>query len=95
MHKKPILLTAFFILTALLLAACNINIITDIQSDGSGAYTQEIGMPTEDLSGLGMDAESFCAEMGKELPPGMSTRQETRDQETWCIFESQFASLDD
>lgn len=96
MKTPKFFLFLLFILTALLLSACNINIITDIQSDGSGSYTQEIGMPTEDLSGLGMDAESFCAEMGKELPPGMSARQETRNQdEIWCIFETQFASLDE
>jgi predicted small secreted protein len=95
MNKKTILLTALFILTALLLTACKINVITDIQSDGSGAYIQEFGMTTEDLSGLGMDAESFCDEMGNDMPPGMSARQETRDKETWCIFETKFASLDE
>jgi len=96
MNKKPLILTAFFILTSLLLTACNINVITDIKSDGSGMYIQEIGMPTEDLSGLGMDAESFCKEMSNDMPPGMSARQETRNKdEIWCIFESKFDSLED
>lgn len=95
MNKKPFLLTALFLLAALLLTACKINVTTDIKSDGSGAYIQEIGMTTEDLSGLGADAASFCEQVGADMPPGMSARQETRDKETWCIFESQFASLDE
>ncbi len=95
MKTKKIALLFLLALTALLLTACKINVITDIQSDGSGAYIQEFGMTTEDLSGLGMDAESFCDEMGNDMPPGMSARQETRDKETWCIFETQFASLDE
>ena len=95
MKTTKIALLFLLALTALLLTACKINVITDIQSDGSGAYIQEFGMTTEDLSGLGMDAESFCDEMGNDMPPGMSARQETRDKETWCIFETQFASLDE
>jgi hypothetical protein len=94
---KPNKFCLFFLLALapLILTACNINIITDIQSDGSGAYIQEIGMATDGLSDLGMDAASFCDEMGKDMPAGVSARQETRDKETWCIFETQFASLDE
>jgi len=95
MNKKRILLTAFFILTTLLLTACKINVITDIKSDGTGAYIQEVGIVTSDLSDLGMDVATFCDEMGKEIPAGMSARQETRDKETWCIFETQFYSLEE
>ncbi len=96
MKTKKFVLLALLALTALLLTACDLNIITDIKSDGSGAYIQEIGMPTEELSGLGMDAESFCNEMGSDMPPGMSARQETRNEdEIWCIFETEFASIDE
>lgn len=96
MKTQKFSLLALLVLAALLLSACNLNIITEIQSNGSGAYIQEIGMPTEDLSGFGMNAETFCAEMGKDMPPGMSARQETRNEnELWCIFETEFASLDE
>lgn len=95
MKTKKFALLVLFTLAAMLLTACNINIITDIKSDGSGAYIQEIGMTTDGLSDFGMDAASFCDEMGKDMPPGMSARQETRDKETWCIFETNFASLDE
>jgi hypothetical protein len=95
MKNKTIFL-ALFILAILLLSACNINVITDIQSDGSGAYIQEIGMPSSDLSGLGMDAQGFCDQVGQDMPDGMSARQETRNKdELWCIFETKFTSLDE
>jgi len=96
MKTQKFVLFSLLGLAALLLSACNLNVITDIKSDGSGAYIQEIGMPTEDLSGLGMNVESFCAEMGKDMPPGMSAREETRNKtEIWCVFETKFASLDE
>ncbi len=83
-------------LAVLLLSACNANVITEIKSDGSGAYIQEIGMSTDDLSSFGLDAESFCNEMAQDMPAGMGARQETRkEEEIWCIFETQFATLDD
>jgi hypothetical protein len=94
MKTKKFALLVLFALATLLLTACKVNIVTDIKSDGSGAYIQEIGMATEELSGLGMDAASFCDEMGKDMPAGISARQETRDKETWCIFETKFESLD-
>lgn len=96
MKASKFFLFSLFILTALLLSACNLNVITDIKSDGSGAYIQEIGMPTEELSALGMEADAFCDQVGQDLPAGMSARQETRnEEETWCIFETEFASLDE
>jgi predicted small secreted protein len=94
--KSKTLLFALFILAALLLSACNVNFITDIKSDGSGTYIQEIGLPTEELESFGMNADEFCEEMEEDAPPGTTARKETRNEkETWCIFESNFASLDE
>ncbi|MFO7585685.1 MAG: hypothetical protein R6W69_13240 [Anaerolineales bacterium] len=94
--KSKKLLFALFILSALLLSACQVNFITDINSDGSGMYVQEIGLPTEDLDGFGMNADEFCEEMEEDAPPGTTARKETRNEnETWCIFETKFASLDE
>jgi hypothetical protein len=95
MKTKKFALLVLLSLAALLLTACKINVITDIKSDGTGAYIQEVGIVTSDLSDLGMDVATFCDEMGKEMPAGMSARQETRDKETWCIFETQFYSLEE
>jgi hypothetical protein len=94
--KKP--LFALFILTALLLSACQVNFITDIESNGSGTYTQEIGFQGDEASmaGLSDGGDDFCANQNEELPPGTSIRQETRNEdETWCIYETPFNSIED
>ena len=97
MKNKKIIL-ALFIFSALLLSACKVNFITDIQGNGSGTYTQEIGFQGDEASmaGLSEGGEDFCAKQNEDLPPGTITRQETRNEnETWCVYETPFASLDD
>ncbi len=93
-------LASFFLLVllALLLSACQVNFITDIKSNGSGAYIQEIGFQGDEASmaGLSDGGEDFCAKQNEELPPGTSIRQETRNEgETWCIYETPFNSIED
>jgi len=96
MKNKKLAFVFLLGLSMFLLSACSINVITEIKSDGAGIYIQEIGLPTEELSGMGMDAAAFCDQVGQDLPAGMSSRQETRNgDETWCIFETEFASLDE
>lgn len=83
---------------ALLLSACKVNFITEIGSNGSGKYVQEIGFQGDEASmaGLSSAGENFCADQNQEIPPGTNIRQETRNEtETWCIYETQFASLDE
>jgi hypothetical protein len=102
-RKPQLLLIALFSVVAFLLSACKVNFITNIKNDGSGAYTQELGL-TEDevaMAGLGSDSgEKFCENAnsksgGSELPPGTTVRQEARGQgELWCIFETPFKTLD-
>jgi hypothetical protein len=96
---------ALFILAVLLLSACKVNFITDIKSDGSGSYTQELGFTKDEAAMAGLSSggagEEFCKNAntqggGSELPPGTTIRQETRNgDETWCIFETSFKSLND
>lgn len=93
-------LAPFFLLVllALLLSACQVNFITDIKSNGSGTYIQEVGFQGDEASmaGLSDGGEDFCAKQNEELPPGTAIRQETRNEdETWCIYETPFSSLDD
>lgn len=103
MKAPKLALFTLLMLTALLLSACKVNFITDIQSDGSGTYTQELGFTKDEASmaGLGSSSgEEFCEnandQSGGELPPGTTVRQETRGEgETWCIFETPFQSLDE
>jgi hypothetical protein len=97
-RKSQFLLIALFAVVVLLLSACQVNFITDIKNDGSGLYTQEIGFQNDEASmaGLTEGDENFCASQNNELPPNTEIRQETRnDNETWCIYETAFTSLDD
>jgi len=96
-HSKLLILSLFFAIT-ILLTSCQINFITDIKSDGSGMYSQEIGFQGDEASMAGLSAgdEGFCADQNQTTPPGTTIRQETRNEnETWCIYETQFKSLDD
>ncbi len=97
-HKSRFLLIALFIAATLLLSACKVNFITDIKSDGSGSYTQEIGFQGDETTAGGLSAgdADFCAKEAKDLPPNSTTRKETRNEtETWCIYETPFKSLED
>ena len=69
-HKTRFLLIAFFIAATLLLSACKVNFITDIKSDGSGSYTQEIGFQGDETTAGGLSAgdADFCAKEAKDLP---------------------------
>jgi hypothetical protein len=98
-NRKPqFLLIALLTALALILSACQVNIITDIKNNGSGAYTMEIGFQGEEASMANLDtsAENFCSDQNQDTPPGTTIRQETRNgDETWCIYESVFTSLDE
>jgi predicted small secreted protein len=97
-RKPRTLLIALLFAVAFLLSACQVNFITDIKSDGAGVYSQEIGFKSDEASMAGLNAgdENFCTSQNNELPPGTTTRQETRNKdETWCIYETPFKSLDD
>lgn len=90
----PVLVAAL----ALLLSACKVNFITEIGSNGSGKYVQEIGFQGDEASmaGLSSAGEDFCAGQNENTPPGTNIRQETRNEtETWCIYETPFASLEE
>ncbi|GIK08102.1 MAG: hypothetical protein JETCAE02_27350 [Anaerolineaceae bacterium] len=98
MKVRKFFIAAAMGLSALLLSACKVNFITEIDSNGAGKYVQEIGFQGDEASmaGLGSAGEDFCASQNDEVPPGTIIRQETRDEnETWCIYETPFASLDE
>jgi hypothetical protein len=85
-------------LLAILLSACKVNFITEINGNGSGKYVQEIGFQGDEASmaGLSSTGEDFCASQNEQIQPGTSIRQETRNEdETWCIYETPFDSLEE
>jgi hypothetical protein len=81
----------------LLLTACKANFITDIQTDGSGSFTEEFGMTQDEMDSYEITADDLCSSMteGSDIPAGASVTQETRGDETWCVIKIDFASLDD
>jgi hypothetical protein len=100
MQKKSLqkILLVLSLILVLLLSACQVNVITEIGKDGSGVYTQEIGFQGDEASMAGMsaDSEDFCANQNDTLPPGTTTRQETRNKdETWCVYETPFNSIEE
>ncbi len=104
MKTQKFVLFSLLVLAALLLSACKVNFMTDIKSDGSGTYIQELGFTKDEASMAGLSGESsgeeFCTSAnaqsgGSELPPGTVVSQETRgDGEIWCVFKTPFTSLD-
>lgn len=97
-HRTKSLLIITTFLLALLLSSCKVNFITTIEKNGSGTYVQEIGFQGDEASMAGLSAgdEDFCAKQNQELPPNTTIRQETRNEnETWCVYESSFETLDD
>jgi hypothetical protein len=95
--KRFIGMWGLLVLLALALSACQVNIKTDIDKSGAGTYIQEIGFQGDEasLSGLSVGDEDFCAMQADSLPPNTRISQETRNgDETWCVYESKFDSLE-
>ena len=101
MRKVRIILLAAFLLGAGLLSACKANVITTIKSNGSGTYTTEMGFSADEFSQMNSpnsNNSDFCNSsqaQPKNLPPNAKFHQETRNGETWCVFEVPFANLDE
>jgi hypothetical protein len=86
------------IIAAGLLSGCKANVVTKINGDGSGKFSQEIGFTKEELSSLSSlgSGVDFCSTLGSNNSvSGQSVNQEKRGDETWCVFETPFASLDE
>jgi hypothetical protein len=97
--KSKKLLYVLLLLSALMLSACQINTVTEINPDGSGVYKYEFGFSEEDetaLAEFGSSIDEFCEDMNEDMPDGTIYYKETRNEtETWCVFETGFASLDE
>jgi hypothetical protein len=98
--------TALFLLAAftLLLAACTMQTVTEVKSDGSGTYTIEYGFTQDELDSLaqfGMtedemsDPCNMSDMMGSDMPSDITFTQEKRGEETWCTYTKSFKDLDE
>jgi sensor c-di-GMP phosphodiesterase-like protein len=101
--KKNFSRTLFFLAATsliFLLSGCKANMITKLNADGSGTFAQEIGFTAEEISSLSsMGTEgSICTSTESEMtnmPANAVRREEKRGEETWCIYESPFGSLEE
>lgn len=97
--KKRLAGTTLLGLAALLLAACNVRVTTDITDSGSGQYGFEIGFTPDDqesLAALDYTPEKLCQEMQSEggLPEGATIVSEQRGEDVYCVMNQPFDSLD-
>lgn len=99
--RSRLLLLGLVAAVSLLLAACNVNMATDINADGSGEMFTEIGLTQADKDSLasmsGGEVADWCTQItsSSDLPQGMQFTQEERGDETWCIATVPFSSLDE
>jgi hypothetical protein len=90
---------SFLIVAMLLLSGCTANLVTEINSDGSGTWGMEYIMTVDELESYGYTlTDSFCADDLEsdlsDMPPGTSMRQEQNGDEVSCIFEASFDNLE-
>ena len=88
------------VFTLFLLSSCKANMITSIDPDGSGLYAQEIGFTVEEMNSLNsMGSETGICDSTQsdmsDMPSNTVMHEEKRGEETWCIFESPFVSLNE
>lgn len=82
----------------LVLSGCKANVITKINSDGSGKFTQEVGFTAQEMTTLSSfgTGSDFCTNMGgNNSISGSSVSQEKRGDEVWCIFDTSFSTLEE
>ncbi len=96
--KKRFLTSGLFIAAALILAACNVRVTTDIGESGSGQYGFEMGFTQDDqesLAALDYTPEQLCQEMQSEggLPDGATITSEQRGDEMYCVMAQPFDDL--
>ncbi|MBN2147578.1 MAG: hypothetical protein JW726_09320 [Anaerolineales bacterium] len=98
MNNKFVLL-ALLAVGMLLLSACTINVHTEINKDGSGTWSTEIGMTAEDQQSLTdygyASVEAYCQEAQADMPANTTMTIEQRGEETFCVYSVPFANLEE
>lgn len=84
-------------LLAVLLGACQANVVTRLEASGAGTLTIEIGLTPDEVAQLssfgGDSAAGPCATMtveGVEAGDAPAFEEELRGQETWCVSTQSF-----
>jgi len=85
---------------SILLAGCQMNVITEIDSSGAGTLTTEVGMTPDEVAQLeslggeagGSPCSSFSAsQTGAADAPAFE--EEMRGEDTWCVAVAPFEDL--
>lgn len=98
---KKIFFVVFYLLVSFLLAACSISITTKMNANGSGELGFVYKFTQDDLvqlEGMGLNAETICTDIqdqGDTLSDELSFKQETHDDETWCVAAKPFETLEE
>jgi hypothetical protein len=87
---------------AVLLAGCQMNVITKVDSSGAGTLTTEIGMTPDEVAQLqtlgGETGGSACSAFSSSQVGGADApafEEETRGEETWCVAVTPFENIDE
>jgi hypothetical protein len=87
--------------TAILLAGCQMNVITKIESSGAGTLTTEVGMSPEEVEQLrslaGDPTASACESLSlnqESAAAASDFEEELRGEETWCVSMRAFDDLE-
>jgi len=96
--KSKTLLIILCAVSACLLAACQFQAITTIQSDGSGELRTEAGFSAEERQNIenqsGDSGSSDFCNSSKDTAD-MTVTEEQRGDETWCVTTTKFDNLDE
>jgi hypothetical protein len=101
MNKRliPLLLLAAI---ALLLAACTMQTVTEVKSDGSATWTIEYGFTDKELASLqqyGVSSDkgacSAAQSMDSSMPADITFAESKRGDQTFCTFTKTFKTLDE
>jgi hypothetical protein len=87
---------------SILLAGCQMNVITKVDSSGAGTLTTEVGMTPDEVTQLqslgGETGSSPCSsfsagQTGAANAPAFE--EEMRGEDTWCVAKESFENLDE
>jgi hypothetical protein len=87
---------------SILLAGCQMNVITEINSSGAGTLTTEVGMTPDEVAQLqslgGETGGSACSSFSSGATGAADApafEEEMRGEDTWCVAKESFENLDE
>jgi hypothetical protein len=87
---------------AVLMAGCQMNVITKVERSGAGTLTTEVGMTPDEVTQLqslggetGGDACASLSTGGEGTAEAPAFEEEKRGEDTWCVAVSSFEDIDE